>query len=76
MIKIMNCLDACSCNWFKMMWKLHNNLFVRLLQAQEQGRVPEHTSKFYAKGALEYLVPILTHKLTNQVGLYEKFTVL
>uniref|UniRef100_A0A671R5K7 Importin subunit beta-1-like n=1 Tax=Sinocyclocheilus anshuiensis TaxID=1608454 RepID=A0A671R5K7_9TELE len=35
-------------------------------QASEQGRPPEHTSKFYAKGALQYLVPILTQTLTKQ----------
>lgn len=38
-----------------------------LFQASEQGRPPEHTSKFYAKGALQYLVPILTQTLTKQV---------
>ena len=38
-------------------------------QASEQGRPPEHTSKFYAKGALQYLVPILTQTLTKQVPL-------
>lgn len=38
-------------------------------QASEQGRPPEHTSKFYAKGALQYLVPILTQTLTKQVKL-------
>lgn len=38
-----------------------------LWQASEQGRPPEHTSKFYAKGALQYLVPILTQTLTKQV---------
>lgn len=38
------------------------------LQAAEQGRPPEHTSKFYAKGALQYLVPILTQTLTKQVS--------
>lgn len=36
------------------------------LQAQEQGRPPERTSKFYAKGALQYLIPILTQALTRQ----------
>ncbi|KAF2976115.1 hypothetical protein EK904_014138 [Melospiza melodia maxima] len=38
------------------------------LQAAEQGRPPEHTSKFYAKGALQYLVPILTQTLTKQAA--------
>ena len=47
-----------------------------LLQAQEGGRVPEHTSKFYAKGALEYLVPMLTLKLTNQVRDFVSFHLL
>lgn len=37
-------------------------------QASEQGRPPEHNSKFYAKGALQYLVPILTQTLTKQVA--------
>lgn len=39
----------------------------KLSKASEQGRPPEHTSKFYAKGALQYLVPILTQTLTKQV---------
>ncbi|NWR25822.1 IMB1 protein, partial [Emberiza fucata] len=45
-----------------------NKLFTSFssLQAAEQGRPPEHTSKFYAKGALQYLVPILTQTLTKQ----------
>ena len=37
-------------------------------QAQEQGRPPERSSRFYAKGALQYLVPILTQTLTKQVS--------
>lgn len=47
-----------------------NDLFTSFssLQAAEQGRPPEHTSKFYAKGALQYLVPILTQTLTKQVS--------
>ncbi|XP_019637100.1 PREDICTED: importin subunit beta-1-like isoform X3 [Branchiostoma belcheri] len=36
------------------------------IEAMEQGRPPEHTSKFYAKGALQYLVPILMLTLTKQ----------
>lgn len=44
------------------------NLLYVSLQAAEQGRPPEHTSKFYAKGALQYLVPILTQTLTKQVS--------
>lgn len=42
--------------------------FVLQLQAQEQGRPPERSSRFYAKGALQYLVPILTQTLTKQVS--------
>lgn len=48
-------------------WLLRVVLCVSL-QAAEQGRPPEHTSKFYAKGALQYLVPILTQTLTKQVS--------
>lgn len=49
---------------------VHGSLSSRLIQSQasEQGRPPEHTSKFYAKGALQYLVPILTQTLTKQVA--------
>ena len=32
------------------------------------GRPPEHISRFYAKGALEYLVDILVMTLTSQVS--------
>lgn len=45
-------------------------------QASEQGRPPEHTSKFYAKGALQYLVPILTQTLTKQVAQLDALKVL
>lgn len=37
------------------------------VQAAEAGQPPSRTSKFYAKGALQYLVPILTTILTRQV---------
>lgn len=49
---------------------VHGSLSFCLVQSQasEQGRPPEHTSKFYAKGALQYLVPILTQTLTKQVA--------
>uniref|UniRef100_A0A2K5R4I7 Importin N-terminal domain-containing protein n=1 Tax=Cebus imitator TaxID=2715852 RepID=A0A2K5R4I7_CEBIM len=43
------------------------DLAIEASEAAEQGRPPEHTSKFYAKGALQYLVPILTQTLTKQV---------
>lgn len=36
-------------------------------EAAEVGRPPQRTSKFYAKGALQYLVPVLMSKLTKQV---------
>ncbi|XP_025092780.1 importin subunit beta-1-like isoform X1 [Pomacea canaliculata] len=36
------------------------------VQAAEQGRPPERTSMFYAKGALQYLVPLLLGTLTKQ----------
>lgn len=42
------------------------DLGIELSEAQEQGRPPERTSRFYAKGALQYLVPILTQSLTKQ----------
>ncbi|XP_038837883.1 importin subunit beta-1-like isoform X1 [Salvelinus namaycush] len=42
------------------------DLAIEATEALEQGRPPEHTSKFYAKGALQYLVPILTQTLTKQ----------
>ena len=38
-----------------------------LLQAAEAGRPPERTSRFYAKGALQYLVPLLLITLAKQV---------
>lgn len=37
-------------------------------EAAEVGRPPQRTSRFYAKGALQYLVPVLMQKLTKQVG--------
>ena len=37
------------------------------IEASEYGRPPEQTSRFYAKGALQYLVPVLTQTLTKQV---------
>ena len=43
------------------------DLAIELTEAQEAGRPPERTSRFYAKGALQYLVPILTQILAKQV---------
>ena len=39
------------------------------LQAQEQGRPPEQISRFYVKGAMQYLVPILLMTLAKQVNI-------
>lgn len=42
------------------------DLQIEASEAQEQGRPPAHTSRFYAKGALQYLVSILMQTLTKQ----------
>ncbi|XP_077997215.1 importin subunit beta-1-like [Glandiceps talaboti] len=42
------------------------DLAIEQSEASEQGRPPEHTSRFYGKGALQYLVPLLTQTLTKQ----------
>uniref|UniRef100_T1J2G6 Importin N-terminal domain-containing protein n=1 Tax=Strigamia maritima TaxID=126957 RepID=T1J2G6_STRMM len=42
------------------------DLQIEASEAQDQGRPPTHTSRFYAKGALQYLVPILMQTLTRQ----------
>ena len=42
------------------------DLAIEASEAAEQGRPPSRTSKFYAKGALQYLVPILVQSLTKQ----------
>ncbi|KAK2181291.1 hypothetical protein NP493_402g02041 [Ridgeia piscesae] len=42
------------------------DLAIEFSEAQEQGRPPERTSRFYAKGALQYLLPILTQTLAKQ----------
>ncbi|XP_013779228.1 importin subunit beta-1-like isoform X1 [Limulus polyphemus] len=42
------------------------DLAIEASEAEEQGRPPERTSRFYAKGALQYLVPILMQTLTKQ----------
>lgn len=36
-------------------------------EATESGRPPQRSSRFYAKGALQFLVPVLTQKLSKQV---------
>ena len=47
--------------------KIFINLCLDFVQAAEAGKPPERTSRFYAKGALQYLVPILLDSLTKQV---------
>ncbi|KAK7111932.1 hypothetical protein V1264_011476 [Littorina saxatilis] len=42
------------------------DLAIELSEAAEQGRPPERTSMFYAKGALQYLVPLLLATLAKQ----------
>jgi importin subunit beta-1 len=42
------------------------DLSIEAAEAAEQGRPPLKTSRFYAKGALQYLVPILMQSLTKQ----------
>ena len=42
------------------------DLSIEAAEATEQGRPPLKTSRFYAKGALQYLVPILMQTLTKQ----------
>jgi len=42
------------------------DLAIEIQEAQENGRPPTRVSKFYARGALQYLVPVLMEKLTKQ----------
>ncbi|CAG0884070.1 unnamed protein product [Cyprideis torosa] len=42
------------------------DLAVEASDAMELRKAPEHVSRFYAKGALQYLVPVLMNKLTRQ----------
>lgn len=42
------------------------DLSIEASEAVEQGRPPTRSSRFYAKGALQYLVPILMQTLTKQ----------
>nr|CAD7587406.1 unnamed protein product [Timema genevievae] len=42
------------------------DLAIEDTEATEAGRPPCRTSRFYAKGALQYLVPVLMQKLTKQ----------
>jgi len=42
------------------------DLQIEASEASEAGRPPEHVSRFYAKGALQFLVPALMASLTKQ----------
>ncbi|XP_071449486.1 importin subunit beta-1 [Hetaerina americana] len=42
------------------------DLSIEESEATEAGRPPPRSSRFYAKGALQYLVPVLMQKLTKQ----------
>ena len=43
------------------------DLLIESQEAAEQGRAPENVSRHYAKGALQFVVPILLETLTKQV---------
>lgn len=43
------------------------DLAIEASEAAEMGRPPQRTSRFYAKGALQYLVPVIIQTLTKQV---------
>ncbi|XP_053666618.1 importin subunit beta [Anopheles marshallii] len=42
------------------------DLAIEAQEAAETGRLPNRVSKYYARGALQYLVPVLMEKLTHQ----------
>lgn len=42
------------------------DLQIEAQEAQEMGRPPENVSRFYAKGALQFIVPLLVQTLTKQ----------
>uniref|UniRef100_A0A2P2HWX4 Importin subunit beta-1-like n=1 Tax=Hirondellea gigas TaxID=1518452 RepID=A0A2P2HWX4_9CRUS len=42
------------------------DLAIEASEAEEMGKPPERTSRFYAKGALQYLVPVLMETLCKQ----------
>ncbi|XP_043211672.1 importin subunit beta-1-like isoform X2 [Amphibalanus amphitrite] len=42
------------------------DLEIEAQEAADLGRPPEQTSRFYAKGALQYLTPVLMERLTKQ----------
>ncbi|XP_041984878.1 importin subunit beta [Aricia agestis] len=42
------------------------DLAIEMVEASEAGRPPVRTSRFYARGALQYIAPVLMEKLTKQ----------
>ncbi|OWR52529.1 importin subunit beta-1 isoform X1 [Danaus plexippus] len=42
------------------------DLAIEMAEATEAGRPPARTSRFYARGALQYIAPVLMQKLTKQ----------
>ncbi|XP_039764769.1 importin subunit beta-1 isoform X1 [Pararge aegeria] len=42
------------------------DLGIEMAEANEAGRPPVRTSRFYARGALQYIAPVLMQKLTKQ----------
>ncbi|CAB1431211.1 unnamed protein product, partial [Pleuronectes platessa] len=52
--------------YYQYMRDVHGPRPVRFQWQAGAGAPLKHTSKFYAKGALQYLVPILTQTLTNR----------
>eukprot|EP00088_Acartia_fossae_P036197 TRINITY_DN373_c0_g1_i17.p1 TRINITY_DN373_c0_g1~~TRINITY_DN373_c0_g1_i17.p1 ORF type:complete len:652 (-),score=167.22 TRINITY_DN373_c0_g1_i17:302-2257(-) len=45
------------------------DLQIEASEAMETGRPPEHVSRFYAKGALPFLVPAMIQSLCKQAGI-------
>jgi importin subunit beta-1 len=43
-----------------------SELQIELAEAVEEGRSPANTSRYYARGALQYLIPILLQRLCEQ----------
>ena len=43
------------------------DLAIELVEATESGRPPDQISRFYVKGAMTYLVPLLLESLAKQV---------
>ncbi|XP_039279899.1 importin subunit beta-1 isoform X1 [Nilaparvata lugens] len=47
------------------------DLSIEETEASEIGKPPHRTSRFYARGALQYLVPVLMEKLTKQTDEFD-----